>query len=197
MSRYEGSDHYVDLDTGVLINKAGIRDQAALDAFEADVTAVRMLELIETPVGGDFNLAHLQAIHRHLFQDVYEWAGELRDVDISRGASHFGNWALIGPYLQSQLAKLPLENYLCDYSPEHFIRRLAFYMSEINAAHPFREGNGRTQRTFCSQLAEYAGYFIDFEQVGQEEMYAVMIASFNAELRPLTDLLDRITSIIE
>jgi len=197
MSRYEGSDHYIDPDTGVLINKAGIRDQEALDAFEADVTAVRMLELIENPVGGCFDLVHLRAIHKHLFQDVYEWAGELRDVDISRGTSHFGNWALIGPYLQSQLAKIPLENYLRDSSPEHFTRQLAFYMSEINAAHPFREGNGRTQRAFCSQLAEQAGYFIDFEQVSQEEMYAVMIAAFNANLQPLTNLLDRVTSIIE
>lgn len=197
MSRYDGSDHYVYPDTGTLINKAELRDQDALDAFEADASAVRMLELIDAPVLGDFDLAHLQAIHRHIFQDVFAWAGELRDVDISRDGSHFGNWALIGPYLDSQLAKLTQENYLRGLAPEDFILRLAWYMSEINAAHPFREGNGRTQRVFCAQLAEQAGYFIDFDTLNQDEMYAVMKASFNGNTKPLADLLDRITSIID
>ena len=197
MSRYDGSDHYVYPDTGTLINKAEIRDQDALDAFEADATAVRMLELIESPVSGGFDLAHLQAIHRHVFQDVFEWAGELRDVDISRDGSTFGNWALIGPYLDGLLAKLKQEYYLNGLAPEDFIPRLAWYMSEINAAHPFREGNGRTQRIFCAQLAEQAGYFIDFETLDQNEMYAVMKASFNGNNKPLADLLERITSILE
>lgn len=197
MSRYGGSDQYVYPDTGTLINKAGIRDQDELDKFEADATAVRMLELIDKPIQGKFDLAHLQAIHRHLFQDVYDWAGELRKVDISRGSSHFGNWALIGPYLDGELKKLQRENYLRDCTPEQFVHRLAHYMGEINAAHPFREGNGRTQRVFCAQLAEQAGYFIDFDPVDQERMYAVMIASFKGDSSPLAELLDQITSIIE
>lgn len=197
MSRYDGSDHYVYPDTGTLINKAGIRDQDELDKFEADATAVRMLELIDQPIRGNFDLAHLQAIHQHLFQDVYDWAGELREVDISRGSSHFGNWALIGSYLDGELKKLQRENYLRDCTPEHFVQRLAHYMSEINAAHPFREGNGRTQRAFSAQLADQAGYFIDFEPVDQEQMYAVMIASFNGNTKPLEELLDQLTSIIE
>ena len=197
MSRYDGSDHYVYPETGTLINKAGILDQDELDKFEADATAVRMLELIDKPIQGYFDLAHLQAIHRHLFQDVYDWAGELRKVDISRGGSHFGNWALIGSYLDGELKKLQRENYLRDCAPEQFVQRLAHYMGEINAAHPFREGNGRTQRVFCSQLAEQAGYFIDFELVDQERMYVVMIASFKGDPAPLAELLDQITSIIE
>ena len=81
MSRYDGLDSYVYPDTGVLRNKAGIRDQAGLDAFEADATAVRLLELISNPLQGNFDLAHLCAIHRHLFQDVYEWAGEFQTID--------------------------------------------------------------------------------------------------------------------
>lgn len=197
MSRYDGVDRYVYPDTGTLINKAQLREQAALDAFEADATAIRMLELIESPLPGCFDLKHLQAIHRYLFQDVFEWAGELREVDISRDGSPFGNWALIGPYLNDQLSKLRRENFLREFAPEDFIPRLAWYMSEINAAHPFREGNGRTQRIFVSQLAEQAGYFIDFETVGQPEMYAVMKASFNGDTAPLAKLLERITSILE
>ncbi len=70
-------------------------------------------------------------------------------------------------------------------------------MGEINAAHPFRDGNGRTQRVFCSLLAEQAGYFIDFESVDQARMYGVMVASFKGNVEPLETLLMATTSIID
>lgn len=104
---------------------------------------------------------------------------------------------MIEAYLGGQLAKIHGENFLQGLSPEAFIRRLAFYMGEINAAHPFREGNGRVQRAFCSQLAEQAGYFMDFSEAGRDEMYAAMIASFHGDNRQLEVLLERIGSIIE
>ena len=69
-------------------------------------------------------------------------------------------------------------------------------VGEINATHPFREGNGRTQRAFCALLAEQAGYFIDFESVDQAQMYGVMIASFQGNAKPLEALLMEITSVI-
>lgn len=196
MSRYDAVDDYVYPGTTVLRNKAGIQDQTALDAFEADATAVRMLELLEQPLEGRFDFAHLCAIHRHLFQDVYEWAGEIRTVDISRDTSRFANMALIERYLGGVLGRLPVENWLRGLQPEPFVARLAHYMGEINATHPFREGNGRTQRVFCALLAEQAGYFIDFESVDQAQMYRVMIANFNGNDKPLEALLMNITSII-
>lgn len=197
MSRYDGSDSYAYPDSKVLKNKANLIDQDALDAFEADATAVRLLELIEHPMPGDFDLAHLKAIHRHLFQDVYDWAGELRTVDISKGGSRFGNCATIEGYLTRALDRISAERFLVGYPPQKFISRLAHYMGEINAAHPFREGNGRVQRAFCAQLAERAGYFIDFDQVSREEMYAAMIASFHGDNAPLEALLERICAVLE
>lgn len=197
MSKYIGGEHYKYPGTEVLINKANIRTQEDLDAFEADATAVRLFELMEHPIVGAFNLLHLQAIHRHVFQDVYEWAGELRQADIQKGGSHFGNWGLIPKYLTKKLDKISKESFLQNLTPELFIPRLAHFMSEINAAHPFIEGNGRTQRAFCSQLAYEAGYFVDFELVEQEEMINVMIASFNGDEDPLAKVLERITAIIE
>jgi cell filamentation protein len=118
MSRYDAVDDYVYPGTTVLRNKAGIQDQTALDAFEADATAVRMLELLEQPLEGRFDFAHLCAIHRHLFQDVYEWAGEIRTVDISRDTSRFANMALIERYLGGVLGRLPAENWLRGLQPE-------------------------------------------------------------------------------
>lgn len=197
MSRYDGADSYVYPDSGVLRNKADIRNADALDAFEADATAVRMLELVEHPIAGLFDLEHLCAIHRYVFQDVYDWAGSIRRVDISRGASRFANFGLIESYLAPQLQGIARENFLRMLSPDAFVVRLAYYMGEINATHPFREGNGRVQRLFCTQLAEQAGYFIDFATVDQAQMYAVMVASFNGNPQPLVHLLNEITSILD
>jgi cell filamentation protein len=197
MPRYDGSDTYVYPDSEVLRNKADLRDQAALDAFEADASAVRMVELINSPIQGNFDLKHLCAMHRHLFQDVYDWAGEIRTVDISRGGSRFANFNQIEAYLTGQLERIAKENFLQSLAPEAFVSRLAHYLGEINAAHPFREGNGRVQRLFCAQLAEQANYFIAFESVDQARMYEVMIASFNGNNQPLTSLLNDITVVVE
>jgi cell filamentation protein len=197
MSRYDAVDRYTYPGTGVLINKAGITDAQALDAFEADATAIRMLELTQDPLPRAFDVENLKHIHRHLFQDVFDWAGEFRLVDISRGSSRFANFLLIESYLSKCLAQLSQEKWLVGLAPNEFTSRLAFYMGEINAVHPFREGNGRVQRLFCSQLALNAGYFIDFENMTQDQMYSVMIASFNGDLKPLEHLLNQNTAIIE
>lgn len=81
--------------------------------------------------------------------------------------------------------------------PQAFVEGLAHYMAEINAAHPFREGNGRTQRLFCAQLAEQAGYFIGFDEVGRDEMLAAMIASFRGDNRLLVELLGQVVARID
>ncbi len=197
MSRYDGSDTYVYPGSEVLRNKADLRDQAALDKFEADVTAMRMAELLNQPIQGKFDLPHLRAMHRHLFRDVYDWAGEIRTVDISRGASRFANFNQIETYLTGQLSGIAKENFLRGLEPDALVSRLAHYLGEINAAHPFREGNGRVQRLFCAQLAEQAGYFIAFKTVDQAKMYEVMIASFNGNNQPLASLLNDVTVVVE
>ena len=91
MSRYDADDVYCIPGTAVLKNKAGITDQDLLDEYEGDFTAIRLLELTQNPIQDFFDLAHLCKIHSYLFQDVYEWAGEVRSVDIIRGDSRFCN----------------------------------------------------------------------------------------------------------
>jgi len=189
MSRYEASEAYLYPGTTVLRNKAEITEQESLDAFEADITAIRILELTEVPVKGRFDLDHLRAIHRYVFQDIYDWAGELRTVDISREQSRFANINQIEPYARTVFRQLAGENYLQGIPVEKFAARLAHYMAEINALHPFRDGNGRVQRVFASQLAEDAGYFLDYSALTQEAFYEVMKASFFGDEKPLANLL--------
>ena len=192
MSRYDADDVYCIPGTAVLKNKAGITDQDQLDEYEGDFTAIRLLELTQNPVEGSFDLAHLCEIHQYLFQDVYNWAGEIRTVDIIRGDSRFCNVRHIQSYSNTVFSALAAEKYLVNLEPKVFANRLAHYLSEINAIHPFREGNGRVQRLFISQLAEQTGYSLDYSALDQAELYPVMQESFLGNVKPLADLIFKI-----
>lgn len=91
MSRYSDSDPYLDPASGVLRNRLDIADEATLEQTEAAFVATRSYELSQTPLKGGFDLQHLLAIHRHLFDDIYDWAGQLRTVDIRKGENCFAH----------------------------------------------------------------------------------------------------------
>ena len=192
MPRYNADDVYCIPGSAVLKNKAGITNQELLDEYEADFTAIRILELAQAPVEGNFDLTHLCKIHEYLFQDVYEWAGEIRSVDIIRGESRFCNVRQIQSYSNTVFSALAAEDYLNNLESTALACRLAHYLSEINAIHPFREGNGRVQRLFISQLAEQAGYRLDYSALDQEEIYSVMQSSFLGNENPLASLILKI-----
>lgn len=189
MSRYDADDTYCLPGSSVLKNKAGISDQDLLDQFEADITAVRLLELAQNPLEGDFNLEHMCKIHRYLFQDIYEWAGSIRTVDISRGESRLCNVRQIETYAANLFSSLKAEGHLQDLNKDIFAERAAHYLSEINAIHPFREGNGRVQRLFMSQLAENAGFVLSYSALSRAEMYSAMEAAFFGDEKTLADLI--------
>lgn len=178
MTTYANHDRYLDPTTGVLRNKLGITDAAELQQEEGEYAFVRSYELSQNPVSGTFDLAHLQAIHKALFSDVYEWAGELRTIDIAKGQSYFANHAHIEHAAQSIFTSLAAENCLAGADREQFSERAAYYLGEINALHPFREGNGRTQREFINHLAYNNNYCIEWENIPREEMVQASIDSF-------------------
>lgn len=196
MSRYEADD-FCYAGTSVLINKLGLDDQDQLDAVEADLTAIRLVEVAENPYTGNFDLQHLCRLHQYVFQDLYDWAGKIRTVDISKGNSRFANVQFIESHLNKELATVANVASLKSLSPELFIDVLTHLMSEINAAHPFREGNGRINRLFCAQLAESVGYFIDYSLMDLGEYLEAMITSFNGDEALLKRILLNITSKIE
>jgi len=112
MPRYSDSDPYLDPATGVLINRLGIADEATLEQTEAAFVATRSYELLQTPLKGHFDLAHRQAIHSYLFGDVYEWAGQLRTIDISKGGNRFAHHAHIENAASSIFQQLGKERQL-------------------------------------------------------------------------------------
>ena len=189
MSRYSDNDPYLDPATGVLVNRLGIADDATLKQTEAAFVATRSYELSRTPLSGQFDLAHLQAIHRYLFGDVYEWAGQLRTVDISKGDNRFAHHSHIALAAVPIFKKLAEENYLAGLAPAAFSDRAAYYFGELNALHPFREGNGRAQREFISHLAQANRYYIAWENVAPQNMLEAAIESFTGDAIKLTALI--------
>lgn len=130
-----------------------------LTEAEYAFTLERRLELQEHPVQGDFDLEHLCAIHRHLFQDIFEWAGQTRTVEMSKEASKFlppNRFRLASSHIFEALHRGPLLTGR-PFGDEQFINSAAGLLDEINYMHPFREGNGRTQRAFLDQVAAVSG----------------------------------------
>ncbi len=183
-------DPYVIPGTITLINKLGLRDAKLLQKAERGYAFERDIELRLWPIEGQYDLEHLKAIHKYLFQDVYPWAGDIRTVDIAKD-SLFALPVHIEPVAKQLFMELASEKCLQGLDRPAFITRAAYYLGEINAIHPFREGNGRTQRAFVVSLAREAGYEIDWSQTTQGEMLEASIHSFDVDPSKLESILER------
>lgn len=191
---YEWDSEYCYPESNVLINKLNIRNAEALSVAEREITAIRLAVAKAAPIKGNFDLKHLQKIHKTIFGDIYSWAGKLRHVNIAKG-NQFCLAMNLETYATNLFRKLENERYLIGYegSVPH---RLAYYLSEINVLHPFREGNGRTQRLFIEYLAIIAGYRLDFSCVTPREMIIASAASFACDYRCINEMFDRIAAPI-
>jgi cell filamentation protein len=189
MSRYDIADTYCYDNSSVLKNKLGLQDQDKLDTFEADITALRIIELDNNPVLGQFDLEHLQKIHFHVFQDLYDWAGKIRTVDIWKDESHFANIRMIDSAANKVFTDLAKENFFQDKDKKFVATRLAHYLSELNVLHPFRDGNGRTQRIFISQLAQRTRYQLNYADLDKRVIYTAMEKAFFGDESQLAELI--------
>ncbi|WP_455924558.1 Fic/DOC family protein [Pseudomonas putida] len=164
-------DPYV-YSNGVLINSLDIRETAALNEAEADFASARIIQLQESPLEGDFSLQHLQAFHHFIFQDIYPWAGQLRQVDIGKNDTIFLSHSAIESTFQEVSERLATTRCLADLQGNlsAFSSEAGVVLGEINHIHPFREGNGRTQREFLDVLARRAGFILEWGGVSKLAM---------------------------
>ena len=193
---YEWDSKYCYPHSFVLKNKLGIQDGKELAEAERELTALNLAEIKEKPVRGHFDLKHLQAIHQAIFRDIFTWAGKLRAVDIAKG-NQFCLCQHLESYAAGIFAELKNENYLLHTPAEAMPERLAYYLSEINVLHPFREGNGRAQRVFIEYLAQKAGFHVDFSGVTSAEMIEASALSFAREYDKMISMFQRIVSPAE
>ena len=189
------TDIYCYPNSKVLINKFDIREQATLVIAERQITALKIAEMERHPHRGTFDLKHIQAIHQFIFSDIYEWAGQLRGGDfLIKDTSIFCRAMHIEGYAAEIYCKLKQDNFLQGLSKDDFIFKLAYYMGEINALHPFREGNGRTARLYFKQLCDGAGYNLEFHKTQKEALLHADIQAFNREYKPLIQVLNEVVS---
>lgn len=154
---------------GVMRNLLGWRDRDALSGYEYRMTGVRQRQLVAQPdlVAHTFDAAHVRAIHRYLFQDVYEWAGQYRTVNMSKGFGRgFGDvdTGEVDRYL-ADVRRLVERTPWAGLNRQEFGEQAATVFAYLNQAHPFREGNGRTSKVFMEHVSQLSGYTLDFDRV--------------------------------
>ena len=163
--------------TDVLKNRLGIKDTEILKKAENEITSVKQYEMLRFPVKGRFTKSHLMNIHKHMFEDIYNFAGKIRREQISKGRTAFYPPAAIEKELE-RVFKFIMDNHqLSVFDGEEFYDALAYVMAELNIIHPFREGNGRTIREFIRLLAFHNGIQINWGNVDHKEILDASILS--------------------
>lgn len=185
-------DPYSDPVTGVLYNKLGLDTAAGLEAAEREITHAALILLDESPVSASYDLPQLQEIHKRIFGDIYEWAGQIRTVAIAKGAMF-----CLPQHIDSSAAvifgELRDEDCLRGLRRDAFVGRLAHYLGEVNALHPFREGNGRAQRAFFGQLARDAGFTLAWQHLDPARNVEASAAIMRGDPEPMREMLDALT----
>jgi cell filamentation protein len=179
--------------TTVLRNRRNLRSQGELDRFETAITAQRFSEPLPA---GKLTEQHYQRVHRHLFRDIYSWAGQYREgVRISKGDSTFCYPEYIPNEMKKLFAGLRRDNFLKNLSAEQFAQKAASFLANLNAIHPFRDGNGRSQVAFMALVAAAAGHPLRLSRVEPDDFKAAMIRSFKGEEKPLVEQIRRLLSV--
>ena len=134
--------------TGALRNKLAITDPADLSRAATDATVIRLAALQATPLRGGFDSTHLQAIHHHIYQDLYDWAGELRSIDAGNVPA-----SQVEKSLNSVLDRLSRENHLKGLSAEEWAGSASAYLYDLGTIQPFLAGNEVALQEFAVELA--------------------------------------------
>ena len=179
-------DPYTYKNSTVLVNKLDLQNQAELDEFEAEISSARASEPLPD---GSLDFTHYKAIHHHLFQDVYEWAGRIRTVRISKGGNPFCFPENVDGEAKKLFDDLRMSRHLQDLNSATFSKNAAHFLAELNAIHAFREGNGRSQLTFFVLLADNAGHQLNIDKLKPDEMLAAMITGFAGDERDLVRII--------
>ncbi|WP_210493218.1 Fic family protein [Patulibacter sp. SYSU D01012] len=176
----------------MLRNELGITDPDELRLVETRLSAIAHLELLSDPPPATFDLAHLQAIHARLFAGLYAWAGQLRTVPLSKPGALFCQPEHLETSAREVFAELRRAA-APRLSREDFVGRLAHHIGNVNALHPFREGNGRATRELFRQRAAEAGFRLDWSRLDPERNIIASRAAMNGNLAAMRELLDPLT----
>ncbi|MEB6381218.1 putative adenosine monophosphate-protein transferase Fic [Leclercia adecarboxylata] len=185
-------DPYLYPGLNVMRNRLGIRQAERLAQAAYELTALRAASLGIGPLLR--GLPHLCAIHHHIYQDIFDWAGDIREMDIYQGDTRFCHFAYIEKEGNALMQDLEEEGYLVGLEKADFINRLSHYYCEINVLHPFRIGNGIVQRIFFEQLAIHAGYQLDWRGIDPEAWAQANQSGAMGDLSALNAIFSKVVS---
>ena len=181
-------DPYVYLGTDVLKNKLGIKNSTVLALREEQLTSIRMLQLTQKELPRSITFKQICLVHRHIFSDLYDWAGKIRTGSISKGRTQFCRPAYIQTEGVKICAAISQAKCFAELAPEEFIKRFAHSFNEMNVLHPFRDGNGRATRAFFNQIAAKANYQINYIKIGRDEWIDACIQGYWLTTNALEEL---------
>ncbi|MDT4853357.1 putative adenosine monophosphate-protein transferase fic [compost metagenome] len=184
-----GQDPYCYPGTSVLRNRLGLTSDEALNEAERTFSAIAASEIEFIPP--PYDLASLKRIHRQLFQDIYDWAGELRTVDISKGCTHFCNVTRIEPEAEKIFSRLANANWFEGLSRHDLVAAAAELFGDLNMTHPFRDGNGRAQRILFEFIIVNAGYELSWWEIEEGEWIQANINAVVCDYNALIRIFDR------
>lgn len=174
--------------SNVLINKFDIRDEKELEMMERNLTSYLMAQAtIEIPFE-DVNFEFYKNLHKYVFGEIYDWAGTIRKVDMSKSGTKFCPANEIEKRGKNIFDRLETQNYLKGFKGEEFINEFVNLYCELNYLHPFREGNGRIQRQFLLMLLNNMGKHIDFKDIDRDLLMIATIKSVKGDLFMLKDI---------
>lgn len=191
-------DPYFDETIGELRNLLGAKSAEEFQELEPQIVFANELELEAISIPRTNDLKEVLLIHKQLFKGVYDWAGKIRTVDIKKNAGKAEFFLVVSKIASAAdhvFTELAKENCVKGLDKEAFIKRLAYYYDQLNYIHPFREGNGRTQRIFWRRVAHDAGYEINWDAIaGDENDEASRIAAEDMDLSALERMFSKIIS---
>lgn len=163
--------------TSCLINKFDIKDEKILSKIEAEISFAKSVELLKNPLIHEFNTEYYKSIHKYLFSDLYDWAGKYRKINISKKGTKFVDYDKLEILSDRIFLRLKELDFFRGMSFSEFINEIVDIYCSLNMLHPFREGNGRTQRIFISELLKFNGYTINFSEINKDELMIATIYS--------------------
>ncbi|MGB1262492.1 MAG: putative adenosine monophosphate-protein transferase Fic [Cognaticolwellia sp.] len=187
-----GNDPYCYNGTDVLINKLNIKNNSILENAEAELSQLSLESIDFTPP--PYNFLYLQKIHKTLFGDLYDWAGSIRTIGMNKGDTMFCRPEYIQNETDKVFIKLAKNNYFLNIPHNSFINSIAELYGDLNIIHPFREGNGRSQRILFEHIIVNAGYKISWMNVSKDEWIQANINSVGCDYELLENIFTRCIS---
>lgn len=192
-------DPYLDKETGILRNLLGIKTKYELAGAEARLTAVEITALMTEgiPPYNEFTKNLFLDVHKQIFKDIYNWAGKIRTVELSKDGTSFARVEHIDASLEGIFRNIEQDEFLVDLDFASFVDKIAHYYGELIVLHPFRDGNGRVIRTFLAMLANSTGWHIAWDEMNPPDNVNASIAAYNGDEVPMRILLENIITPVD